>query len=222
MNMPQRHKKQQSSLPPGYMMMLFTCLYALNCFLFPSNTNAGDNDTSQNSSHITTSKNTTSAIYSEFKKKITSIRFNMNEAVVYADFYAEVDSTALTRILQEGTQLSFIWRISIEEVRTYWLDRDLGAIEFIRQAKPDLVSGSLRLTDNSSDIRQQALSAEQAIRFLSSVDHFPIVDLSLLESGKSYHITAKLHINEGELGHEWWKEWTRFGKTVATGELTAP
>ena len=156
------------------------------------------------------------------RQKVVQMKLYTEQHQLFCDFIPLLKDKHLLNILNEGTALNFTWRFSVERQRNYWLDKDIRSFEFIRQAKPDLVSKVWILNDSQSETTHQSLRAQKAFHFLSSISHIPVIDLSSLQQGETYIITAKLNISEGELGDSWWSEAFRFGKTVAIGSFILP
>lgn len=124
--------------------------------------------------------------------------------------------------LNQGTPVTFVWNISIEEVADYWLNSTVGEVTIARQAIPDLISKSLIISDARSGISRRVDSIDDAIEFLSGLNHFPIIDRSLLKPGLRYNIQVKFHIQEGQFSDTWWSESLRLGTTVAEEEIILP
>jgi len=124
--------------------------------------------------------------------------------------------------LSEGTPITFSWEIIMKEVNTYWINNTVGSITFIRQAIPDLISKTWLLTDSSSGISRRVRSIDEAILWLSYLDHFPTLDRSLLTAGSTYNFHIKIHIHEGEYRDSWWTDLIRFETTVGQKEIILP
>lgn len=152
----------------------------------------------------------------------TMLHIDDSGPVIYCDIGPLTDRSQYTRILKEGTPLTFSWELVIERVRSYWLNEEVGTISLTRQAIPDLVSRSWRLIDSNSGISRKVASATDATEFLSTIRHFPIIDRSLLKRGETYRITVKVHIAEGIPSDSWWRKMLRFGTVVASEELRLP
>jgi len=149
-------------------------------------------------------------------------------SITYDDklIYCSVDRVEISDnailALNQGTPITFIWEISIEEVRNYWLNKTIGEITIARQAIPDLISRSLTISDAKNAISRRVDSIDAAVEFLSELNRFPILDRSLLEPGVTYNIEVKFHIHEGQFSDTWWSETLRFSETVAEEEITLP
>ncbi|MFC1542350.1 DUF4390 domain-containing protein [Pseudomonadota bacterium] len=124
--------------------------------------------------------------------------------------------------LNQGTPVTFIWNIIIEEVSDYWLNSTVGEITIARQAVPDLISKSLIISDAKNRISRRVGTIDDAIEFLSGLNHFPILDRSLLKPGVRYNIQVQFHIQEGQFSDEWWSGSMSLGTTVAEEEITLP
>ena len=154
--------------------------------------------------------------------ELTAVKIDASQAVIYCDVKPTVDVKRLITALNDGSPITFTWDITISEVRDYWLNKDIGNIQFYRLAMPDLVSHQWRLKDSNSGINRNAPSKQRAIAFLAQLKHFPIIDKSLLEPQKTYKINVRLHIEEGTTSDDWLNNILRFGKTVAIGTFTLP
>lgn len=152
----------------------------------------------------------------------SSIQIDASQAVVYCDVSLNVSSHALEVALQEGSQMTYHWDIIIEEVRGYWLNSDVGQIQFQRQVIPDLVSKQWQLKDSNSGISGTTFSTRRAVDFLTQLKNFPVIDKSLLQSGSAYKLRIKLYVEEGEISEHWWSGAVKLGKTVAVGRFSLP
>jgi hypothetical protein len=153
---------------------------------------------------------------------IPLLQIDHSGPVIYCDVGPIADRKQFVRILNEGTPLTITWKLTIERVRNYLPDEEIGTVTLIRQAIPDLVTRSWQVTDSNSDISRRVASAGDAADFLATISHFPVIDRSLLKADETYVITATVHIDEGITEASWWRDLIRFGKTVASGELQLP
>jgi len=124
--------------------------------------------------------------------------------------------------LNQGTPVTLIWEISIEEARDYWVNKSVGEVVIARQAIPDLISKSLIVADAKNGISRRVHSIEEAIVFLSELRHFPVLDRSLLTPGVNYSVEVSFEIKEGQFKDTWWSGTTRFGTVAAEERLTLP
>ena len=124
--------------------------------------------------------------------------------------------------LNQGTPVSFVWNITIEKVNDYWLNSNVGDITIARQAIPDLISKSLIISDAQNGISRRVDSIDGAIEFLSGLNHFPILDQSLLKPGIRYIVRVQFYIQEGQFSDTWWSKSLSLGTTVAEKEVTLP
>lgn len=151
------------------------------------------------------------------------VELDISEEVIYCSL-AEVNTGPVNvkRILGEGTELNFLWEIIIEEEADYWVNSEIGHINFTRRVVPDIVSRQWLLEDKNSGIARRTTSIDNAAEFLTSLQLFPAIDRSLIEPETRYRIRIKLYIHEGKMGTSWWNEMLRFGKTVGTGTFQLP
>lgn len=145
-----------------------------------------------------------------------------DDKVVYCSVGPVGISDKAILALNQGTPVTLIWEISIDRVRDYWPDKNVGDVIVARQAIPDLISKSLIIADAKNGISRRVYNIDDAIAFLSELRNFPILDRSLLEPGVQYSIEVSFEIQEGQFKDTWWSETTRFGTTAAEEELTLP
>jgi len=145
-----------------------------------------------------------------------------DDKVIYCSIDRVDISDQAILALNQGTPVTFVWNIIIEEVNDYWLNKNVGEITIARQAIPDLISKSLIISDAKNGISRRVATIDDAIEFLSGLDHFPILDRSLLKPGVRYNIQVQFHIQEGQFSDAWWSESMRLGTTVAEEEIRLP
>jgi len=157
-----------------------------------------------------------------YAEELAHVQVDTSQPVIYCDISPDIGSDRLEVALKEGSLMAYDWEIIIEEERDYWLNKNIGRVQFRRQVVPDLVSRQWLLKDSNSGISSATLSTHKAVSFLASLKHFPIIDKSLLQPGVNYTIRVELYIEEGELSDHWWDVVTKFGKTVAEGSFSLP
>jgi len=155
-------------------------------------------------------------------EELAPVHIDASQSVIYCDVSSTMGDERLAVALKEGSLMTYRWDVIIEEVRDYWLNKELGSVQVMRQVVPDLVLRQWLLKDANSGIASITFSTKKAASFLSSLKHFPIIDKSLLQSGTSYQVRARLYIEEGEVSDGWWSDYTKLGKTVAVGTFTLP
>jgi len=154
--------------------------------------------------------------------ELASVEIDASQAVIYCDVKPAIHEKRLTTALNDGSPITFTWDITISKVRDYWLNKKIGDIQFHRLAMPDLVSHQWRLEDSNSGINRNTSSKQRALTFISQLNHFPIIDKSLLEPQTTYQVNVRLHIAEGTVSDDWLNNILRLGKTVAIGTFTLP
>lgn len=145
-----------------------------------------------------------------------------DDKVIYCSVNRVDISDQAILALNQGTPVTFVWNITIEEVTDYWLNNSVGEITIARQAVPDLISKSLIISDAKNGISRRVDSIDDAIEFLSGLDRFPILDRSLLEPNVRYSIEVQFYIQEGQFSDTWWSESLSLGTTIAEKEITLP
>lgn len=153
---------------------------------------------------------------------LSTFEVTADEQVIYCSIGPVRTGEWIRQALNEGTTVSFIWNISVEEVNDYWIDDNVGTVTVVHQVVPDLISRSWTLIDISSGISHQTYSIDEAMLFLTRLDRFPALDRSLLTSGIPYSFSVNLRITEGELSDSWWSKMFKFSKRMAQEDITLP
>ncbi len=129
--------------------------------------------------------------------------------VVYCAAQWNGDHTSLRRSLEAGIEVSMVWRISVARVRNYWLNDEIADIEFSRHVRADLLARTWLLEDSASGITRTTSSPDEAMAFLTRIQHYPVLDRALLSDGELYVLTVAIERQDGAMGEAWW---SRFWK----------
>ena len=146
------------------------------------------------------------------------LRVDTGGEVLRCDARLSRKPQALLRALREGSEISVAWRLRVDIVRKYWLNKSLAEVEVRRRVIPDLVSRSWRLVDETSGISRRVFALDEAVNFLTRLRRFPVVDRSLLERGRVYRFRASLSEREGAADDHWWNVW--FGEESSAAGLS--
>ncbi len=128
----------------------------------------------------------------------------------------------LERALRDGSEISVNWRIIVEIERKYWLNKSVASIELNRRVIPDLVSRSWLLVDQTSGITRRVFALREATDFLTVLQHFPVLDRSLLSAGQAYVVKVAVREREGEVQDSWWRTWFGGENSSASSGFTLP
>lgn len=154
--------------------------------------------------------------------QMSPMKITYDDKVVYCSVDRVDISDQAILALNQGTPVTFVWNIVIEEVNDYWFNSNVGDITIARQAIPDLISKSLIISDARNGISRRVDSIDRATAFLSGLDRFPILDRSLLKPGVRYTVQVQFHIQEGQFSDAWWSGPLTFATTVAEEEIRLP
>lgn len=135
-----------------------------------------------------------------------SLQVNADEPVVYCDTSIVSGDEMIEHALKDGIQVTAVWDLSVGRVRKYWLNESVAKIQVVRKVVPDLLSKSWHLIDETSGISRRTLDMHAAIRFLTGLDRYPLLDRSLLMKGMPYLLTADLELHIGEVEDAWWSK----------------
>jgi len=142
----------------------------------------------------------------------TGFSIETDQQVIYCAAQWNGNRESLARALKSGIDISFKWHIEVARNRSYWINESVAAIEFSRHVHPDLLTRQLLLEDSASGISRRAQSLDEAIDFLTHVEHFPVLDKSLLAPDELYELAIVIEKQEGHMGQTWW---ARFWKQSA-------
>ena len=150
------------------------------------------------------------------------LKIELDQQVVYCEaaWPASVDS--LKQALQSGIAVTFVWHVQISEIQEYWLNNSVADIKVSRRVIPDLLSRQWLLKDETSGISRQEASLEAAIQFLTHLEHFPVLDRSLLAAQTPYRISVSIEKQEGEINEAWWSALWKPGQHKMVKDFSLP
>ncbi len=133
-----------------------------------------------------------------------SLQVQTDAKVIYCTAQLAVEGEMFQQPLQDGIAVATEWRVKVGKVREYWLNDNIGDITVIRRVEPDLLTRSWLLIDHSSGISHRVYSIDSAIAFLTSLNHFPVLDRSLLLVKTPYRVGVNVNIHIGDANDAWW------------------
>ncbi len=151
-----------------------------------------------------------------------ALKLDVSGKVIACDARADFDAARIARVLDEGTQVGVDWDIEVAAVRRYWLDATLAEVTVKRRVRPDLVSRSWLLMDETTGITRRVFDVREAVRFLVRLDHFPVLDRSLLEHARPYRMTVTARKTEGDAERGWLATWLGRGSLEASAAFSLP
>jgi len=146
----------------------------------------------------------------------------VHEPVIYCAAQWNGDRESLALALKSGIELEFNWDIKVSRVRSYWLNKSIAEVAFVRRVHPDLLARNWLLEDSASGISRRAYSLNDAIDFLTGIRDFPVLDKSLLTSGELYELTLSIEKHEGEMDEAWWSHFWRQSTMQMQQEFSLP
>jgi len=152
----------------------------------------------------------------------SQFQLDASQAIVYCDITPSFNQKNIMQRLNDGTEILFYWHIKVESIQSYWLNQEVADIHFNHRVTPDLLSQQWELYDSLTGIPTQTHSLTQAVGFLSHIQHFPIIDKSLLAPHTDYLITVSLNIEQGLQNHTWWDAIFHNEHTIASSILHRP
>jgi hypothetical protein len=132
------------------------------------------------------------------------LQLDLNQQVIYCAVEWQGDRESLSQALQAGIGVTFAWQVQVKKVQEYWLNETIADIQVSRRVLPDLLSRNWVLKDEASGISRRVSSLPEAIRFLTRLENFPVLDRSLLDAATPYRISIGVAEQEGEISEAWW------------------
>ncbi len=151
-----------------------------------------------------------------------AMRLDVGKQVIRCEAGPVGDPRKLEKMLRQGASITVTWEFTIARVHRYWLNDDAGKVVVTRVVSSDLISRRWRLRDETAGVATDTSDPNRAVRFLSYLDSFPLIDRALLEPGATYEVSVKLHLRDSDQPLAWWQRWVDFGKTVLTRRFTLP
>ena len=133
-----------------------------------------------------------------------ALQLDLNQQVIYCAVEWQGNRESLSQALQAGITVTFVWQVQVDKKRNYWINKTIADIRVTRRVLPDLLSRSWVLEDEASGISRRATTLDEAIRFLARLEHFPVLDRSLLAAATPYRISVRVAEQEGEIKQAWW------------------
>jgi len=162
------------------------------------------------------------AAFSAYADSGISMQVDVGEKVVFCEASLAADADRLARVLTDGTEVGIDWVVSIEQVQSYWLNSEAATVYVRRRVIPDLVSQSWQLLDRSTGITQRTMDVRSAVRFLLHLDHFSVLDRSLLEAGESYVMRVRIEERQGQEEEGWLANWWGYDAFEVEAGFTLP
>lgn len=137
---------------------------------------------------------------------VGSLQILPDASVIECNATLHAESKAIAVALKDGITGTTVWHLQVARVRQYWLNDTIADISVTRRVKPDLLSRSWQLIDDSSGISRRVYQLGEAVHFLSSLEQFPVLDRSLLTTGIAYRMSVKVEVHYGEIKQAWWSD----------------
>jgi len=150
------------------------------------------------------------------------ISLQIGEQVIRCEAGPVGDAVMLKKMLRQGASVTVQWVFLVHRVHPFWLNEAAGKVVVTRVVSTDLISRHWQMRDETAGTVVDTVDPNRAVRFLSYLDSFPLIDRSLLEVGASYQITLKLHVRDSGQPQAWWQRWVDFGTTVLIHRFTLP
>jgi hypothetical protein len=151
-----------------------------------------------------------------------ALHADIEKDVIYCDVQLGQNPQALATALNDGTQVTFTWTVKVYQAKPYWLDSEVASVHVVHQVVPDLVTRRWLLVDQTTGIRRRTGSLDEAVSFLTQLQHFPVIDRSLLSPGKNYRLEIQLEVDKGEIERGWWARLWGHEQTTGTLAFSLP
>ena len=128
----------------------------------------------------------------------------MDARVIYCAATLKDSNEHYFHALNDGIPVATVWHVRVDRPRDYWLNKSIASIVVVRRVVPDLLSRSWLLEDQTSGISRRVYTAAEVSSFLSNLDHFPVLDRTLLTANTVYLMRASVELHTGEMNDAWW------------------
>lgn len=135
-----------------------------------------------------------------------SLKINLDDKVIYCGASYNQSNERFLHALKDGIPVVTVWNVEVERLRSYWLNESVVGITVTRRVVPDLLSRSWLLEDQASGISRRVYTVADAIQFLSTLEHLPVLDRALLMASETYVMSASIEVHTGEVNDTWWGE----------------
>ena len=81
-----------------------------------------------------------SAAGAEENLDMNEVHIQVRDGVVYCDVQAFQQEAYILKVIGSGSPMTVIWQFEVEQVRDYWLDKQVVSVRLGRQVIPDLVT----------------------------------------------------------------------------------
>ncbi len=150
------------------------------------------------------------------------LQVRLGTTVIYCAAQLKGSDDLFLHALKDGLPVATVWQVEIDGVRDYWVDESIAEITVVRRVVPDLLSRSWLLKDEASGISQRTYAVSEAIRFLATLDRFPVIDRSLLTAKVLYIMRASAESHVGEMDSGWWGGLLESDETLLEQEFSIP
>ncbi len=132
------------------------------------------------------------------------VRAYIEDGVIYSDVQAFQQEAYILKVIGSGSPMTVFWQFDVKQVRDYWLNKQVVSVRLGRQVIPDLVTQRWLMRDLNVGIVRHTSNAQEAMRFLAEMNQVAVIDVSVLDADKSYLLSTRLFLYEGEAEEESW------------------
>jgi len=150
-------------------------------------------------------------------KESEQIHTHIEAGVVYCDVQALNHEAYFLNVLGAGSAMTVYWQFKVRKISEYWIDQAVVTVRLGRQVIPDLVTKRWLMRDLSGGVVRYTAEIEEAMMFLSEMNHAAVVDVSVLDANSKYWLEAKLYSYEGTLKEDgWWTSLINWGEKMGS------
>ena len=160
------------------------------------------------------------ACSSAYAEGANELKVLVDDKVIYCAAGLKDSDDVFSHALNDGISVTTVWNIQVARVRDYWLNKGIAEVTVTHRVVPDLLSRSWLLEDQASGISLRVYSVSEAVRFLSSLEYFPVLDRSLLVTATPYVMHASVELYIGEVNETWWGNLLRSEQASMQQEFT--
>lgn len=145
-----------------------------------------------------------SSAWADVSSAENGVRAYVKNGVVYCDTQAFQQEAYILKVIGSGSPMTVFWQFDVEQVRDYWLNKQVVSVRLGRQVIPDLVTQRWLMRDLNVGIVKHTTDAQEAMRFLSEMNQAAVVDVTVLDADTNYLLKTRFFLYEGEAEEKSW------------------
>jgi len=146
----------------------------------------------------------TSLAWADEVESLDEVEIYIEDGVLYSNVQTFQQESYILKVIGSGSPMTVVWQFDVDQVRDYWLDKQVVSVRLGRQVIPDLVTQRWLMRDLSAGVVRHTTDAREAMQFLSSISQVAVLDVSVLNLENEYVLNTRFFLYEGEVEDDSW------------------